>query len=431
MSSRTVRRDFLKAGALVGAGVWSGVGPAVRAEGPNEKLNVAVIGLGGQGSPNLNGISSQNVVALCDVDDERAGKAYEKFPQAKKFYDFRTMYDELEKEIDVVVISTPDHTHFHPAYMAMRMGKHVYLEKPMAHSVREARILTDLAAKKKVATQLGVQRHTIEGMHRTVELVKAGAIGKIKEVHSWVGGSRGMPSTNIATPPVPAHLKWDLWLGPAAERPYSPDLCPYKWRFWWDFGTGEAGNWGCHILDIPFWALDLKYPTRVDVSNATPHAQTTPKSLSSRFEFPAVGDRPPVVLHWYHGTPPILAELKLDGKNFNNLFIGTDGMLLAGFTQPKLLPEDKYKDFVPPAKSIPKSPGFHKEFITACKGGPPSTCDFSYSGPMSETVLLANAAYRAGGGFEWDAATLTAKGNPNVDPFLMSHFRKGWELESL
>ena len=338
------------------------------------------------------------------------------------------MLDEMENEIDAVVVSTPDHTHFHPSIMAIEMGKHLYCEKPMAHSVWEVREMTRRAAEKKVATQLGVQRHTIDNVHRVVELVKAGAIGNVTEVHSWVGGSRGMPKVPSDTPPVPDHLKWDLWLGPAKERPYHSAYCPYGWRFWWDFGTGETGNWGCHILDIPFWALDLKFPKRVDASGPPVHAETTPKSMTTRFEFASTSNRGPVTLHWYHGSPPVLKELGLPGSGNNTLFIGTEGKLLCGFGKRKLYPEDKFAAYDPPAKSIPNSPGFHREWINACKGGEPATCDFAYSGPLTETVLLGNVAYRAGGGFDWDAEKLKAKGNDKVAEYVKPAYRDGWQV---
>jgi predicted dehydrogenase len=425
------RRHMLKTTAAVGAGFWLGTQAVGRGDdSPNEKLNIACIGIGGRGAANLGGVSGENIVALCDVDDQRAGKAYEKHPQAKKYTDFRRLLDEMEKQIDAVVISTPDHTHFHPAMMAMRMGKHVYCEKPMAHNVWEVREMTRFAAEQELATQLGAQRHAMENMHRVVELVQAGAIGQVTEVHSWIGGSRGMPEIPTETPPVPAHLDWELWIGPAAMRPYHPSICPYGWRFWWDYGTGETGNWGCHILDIPFWALGLKYPTRVEGSGPPVHPVTTPKSLSTRFEFPAAGDRGPVTLHWYHaaGGPDILRELNLPESGNNTLFIGTEGKLLCGFGRRKLYPEDKFADYQPPTETIPDSPGFYKEWIMACKGGIPATCNFDYTGPMAETVLLGNVAYRAQGAFDWDADKLQVVGNQRAAELIREPYRKGWEI---
>lgn len=429
MNHRTNRRNVLKASVAAGIGVWTGASSALRAEAANEKLNIAVVGLGGQGGGNLRNVSSQNIVALCDVDDNRAGKAYEKFPKARKFYDFRRMFDAMDKQIDAVVVSTPDHTHFHPSMAALDLGKHLYCEKPMAPTVWETRQMTSLAAKKGVATQLGVQRHTIDNVHRVVELIQAGAIGDVTEVHSWVGGERGMPSPAKTGETTPSHLKWDLWLGPAQSREYSSDYCPYKWRFWWDFGTGEAGNWGCHILDIPFWALGLRYPSRVDASGPEVDPQRTPKSMASRFLFPAEGDRSDVILNWYHAKngPDVLREKELPHKGNNTLFIGSEGMLLCGFGQRKLVvSDDRLAKFSSLEKTIPDSPGFHREWLTACKGGPRATCDFAYSGPLSETVVLANAAYRAQGGFDWNAEEFVATGNARIDDYLKPQFREGW-----
>ena len=428
MNRKLTRRDMLKTTAVAATGVLLGA-PRRRlvAKGPNEKLNIACIGIGGQGGGNVGAVRGENIVALCDVDDRRAGKQYGRFPKARKFFDFRKMFDAMEKEIDAVVVSTPDHTHFHPSMWALRRGKHLFCEKPMAHNVWEARQMTQLARQKKLATQLGVQRHTIDNVHRVVELVQSGAIGEVKEVHSWVGGSRGMPGDPKDFPPVPDGLKWDLWLGPAAERKYSPSYCPYNWRFWWDFGTGETGNWGCHILDIPFWALGLTQPTRVDASGPPVHPQQTPKKMTTKLQFPAVGKRGPVTLHWSHGGSPILKAKGLSGKGANTVFVGTEGILVCGFGSRKLYPEAKFKGFKAPAKSIPSSPGFHKEWIQAIKGGQPATCNFDYSGPMAETVLLANLAYRAGG-FDWDAKALKAVSNPKAQALIREQYRKGWEL---
>lgn len=435
-AQRITRREALQTTAALGAGLWLGTATRPLRAAANEKLNVAVIGIGGRGTANLNGVGkTENIVALCDVDDKRAGKAYEQFPKAKKYTDYRRMLDDMENQIDAVVVSTPDHTHFHPSMIAMTMGKHLYCEKPMAHSVWEVREMTKLAAKNNLATQLGMQRHALANMHRAVELIKSGAIGDVSEVYSWVSSSRGMPGQPVKTVPPPETLDWDLWIGPAKFRPYALNqkgqgaLAPYNWRFWWDYGTGETGNWGCHILDIPFWALDLKYPTRVDASGPQIDAEQTPTQMQTSFDFPATDKRGAVKLHWSQskGGPAILKEKGLKLKGANNLFIGSKGMLLTGFGSLKLLPEKSFENFKAPEHFIPDSPGFYTEWIEACKGGQPATCNFDYSGPLSETVLLGNTAYRAGGGFEWDASTLTAQGNENAKQYLFSKFRKGWE----
>lgn len=428
MKMKLTRRGMIKTSAAAAAAVWLGAGPRIlRARGANEKLNIACIGIGGQGGFSVGRTSGENIVAMCDVDDKRAGKQYDKHPGAKKFYDFRVMFDKMEKQIDAVTVATPDHTHFHPSMWALQRGKHLYCEKPMAHNVWEVRQMTDLARKNKLATQLGAQRHANTGMHRTVELIQSGAIGEVTEVYSWIGSGRGMPADPTSFPPIPDTLKWDLWLGPAPEHKYTPELCPYKWRFWWNYGTGETGNWGCHILDIPFWALGLTYPTRVDATGPKADPKKTPKGFSSEFLFPASGKRGPVKLHWMQGVPSIVKEKGIKGAN--TLFIGTKGMLSCSFGNPKLLPQEKFKDFKAPEQFIPDSPGFHNEWILAAKGAEtPATCNFDYSGPMAETVLLANIAYRAGGGFDWDSKNLKTGTNTKAQALIREEYRKGWEI---
>ena len=434
MSSRTTlsRRRFTGLASVAGAGYFAGHGiAAAQAEGPIDKLNVAVIGTGGQGTANLRGVSSQNIVAVCDVDERRAGKAFEQFDAAHAFTDFRKMFDTLEKKIDAVVISTPDHTHFHPAWWAMERGKHVYLEKPLAHELEEVRRLTVAAREKKLATQLGNQRHANRGLREAVAVVKSGVIGEVKEAHSWIASARGMPKAPGEPGAVPAGLDWDLWLGPCPERPYTNGFAPYDWRFWWEFGTGETGNWGCHILDIPFWALDLVYPVHVSGSGPEPDLNRTPTAMTTRLDFPARGSLPPVALHWYQGRPPIAAEKGATDKSFNTLFLGSEGVLACGFDKWKLLPEEKFAGYQGPGKgaepAMPPSPGFHKEWIEACRGGKPASCNFDYSGPMSESVLLANIAYRIQGEFDWDAAALKAS-RADATALLRREYRKGWEI---
>ncbi len=427
------RRQMLKTSAAVGAGFWLGTAPKVRAVSPNEKLNVACIGVGGRGGANVGGVSGENIVAVCDVDEKRAGGNFVRFTKAKKYADFRKMLDEMDKSIDAVTVSTPDHTHFHPASKAMLMGKHCYCEKPLAHNAWEARELTKIAKKMDVATQLGNQRHAHDGMRRTVEAVQAGVIGPIKEVYCFIGGSRGMPAMPTEFPAVPAHLDWDLWLGPAKDRPYSPSYCPYNWRFWWDFGTAETGNWGCHILDIPFWALKLKYPNRVDL-DVVPKPeeidpQRTPKSMKTRLEFPAEEGHEALVLHWWHTTSTKeVFDKHGAATGGNTLFVGSKGTITAGFGGYTAKMFDGSEP-AKPAETIPKSPGFHAEWINACKGGPRATCDFvDYSGPLGEAVILANAAFRAGGGFDWDAEQFKASGNPKADDYIFPDYREGWKV---
>ena len=431
MSNRISRRDALKASGALATGLCLGTGVSfTRADSPNEKLNVACIGVGGQGGGHTRAMDgSQNLIAIADVDEKRAGGNWQLVPADARYHDFRKLFDKVGGKLDAVVIATPDHTHFHAGYYAMQLGLHTYIEKPMTHNVWECRTLTDMAKQKQLATQLGVQRHTKSNMSRVVELIKSGAIGPVREVYSVIGSGRGMPGLPGDEPEVPDYLDYDLWVGPAEYRPYHPSFCPYGWRFWWDYGTGETGNWGCHILDIPFWALDLKYPTRVDATGPEVDPERTPKSMHSVFQFPARGDQPPVTLHWSQGSmnlPPELKE-KVSGRG-NTLFVGEKGMLMCDFDHRQLLPEEKFAEFEEPEPFLPGQADFRGQWIDACKGGKPASCNFDYSGPLTETVLLANVAYRAGGGFDWNAEKLEAKGNDKAQALIRETFRKGWEI---
>jgi len=464
MQTSLTRRTFTQ-GLAAGGGFFAihGFG-GERPESPSETLSIAVIGVGGQGAANLGGVKSQNIVALCDVDERRAAKGFELFPNVRRFTDFRRLFDAVEKEIDAVVVSTPDHTHFHPAWWALERGKHLYLEKPLAHEVHEVRRLTDAARAKGLATQLGCQRHAMETLRNGVKVVRSGMIGEVRTVHSWVASSRGMPTPPTSPESVPAGLDWDLWLGPVAHRPYTKGFAPYDWRFWWEFGTGETGNWGCHILDIPYWALELGHPVHVEANGPEVDADRTPRSLASRLDYPerkslSGGMLPPVSVHWHQGRPPILDELGVDrlaephlavssddsGKkpkrptdDCNNLFIGTAGMLLCGFGRHFLLPVESFKGSRDVPRTLTPSPGFHKEWLAACRGGEQASCAFDYSGPLAESVLLANVAYRLGVSFDWNADSLTAHrvvSNSGVSPspsdisrLLARDYRAGWHI---
>lgn len=370
-----------------------------------------------------------NIVALCDVDEKYLGAAKARFPQAKTFRDFRRLLE--ERDIDAVVVGTPDHTHAVATVAALRSGRHVYCEKPLTHTVSEARIVIETARRQKLVTQMGTQIHAGENYRRVVELIQSGAIGVVREVHVFIDVSY------TATKPapraeVPAGLDWDLWLGPAANRPYSPAYVPKDWRRWWDFGGGTLNDFGCHHMDLPHWALGLHHASAVEVVDGPPvDAEVTCPWLVVRYEYPARGNQPPVKLTWYHGgkRPPHFAENKLPKwGTAGTLFVGDKGMLLADYNRYVLLPEKDFAGFTPPPRTIPPSIGHHKEWIEACRSGGITTCNFDYSGALAETVLLGNVAYRAGKRLEWDAKTLRAKNCPQADQFIQHHYRSGWRI---
>jgi len=436
MKRHLSRRQFLRQATFTGTAalvIGASSGRAMAgAQSANEKLNLAGIGVGGRGGADVNGCASENFVALCDVDDRRAAATFKKFPKAKKYRDFRKMLDEMHSQIDAVVIGTPDHTHAPPAAMAMRMGKHCYCEKPLTHNVYETRVLTELASRNKLATQLGTQIHAGDNYRRVVELVQSGAIGPIRQVEVQFSGGRGGQDRPTDTPPVPEGLDWDLWLGPAPYRPYHPCYVPGNWRDWWDFANGTLGDFGCHYMDLPFWALKLKYPTSVEAeAPVPPHPETAAPVLTVRYEFPARGDLPPVTMTWRNGKdniPPIVKEKNLPNWGAAVLFVGEKGMLLANYSKHVLLPEPEFAGFQAPEPSIPESIGHHKEWIEACKTGGPTTCNFDYSGPLTETVLLGDVSYRVQSKLEWDAENLKATNCPAADRFIRREYREGWTL---
>jgi predicted dehydrogenase len=436
LSHTTHRRDFLKQTALAGAGLWV-VGSDLLAEdrSPNEKLNIGVIGVGGRGEGDTDGVKGENIVALCDVDAKTLGKAADKFPKAKTYRDFRKMLEE-QKGLDAVVVATPDHTHAVATVMALKLGKHVYCEKPLTHSIAEARAVADAAKEARKATQMGNQGHSSEQTRQIVELIRSGAIGPVTEVYAWTDRPiwpQGMADRPKDSPSVPENLDWDLWLGPAAERPYHPDYQPFKWRGWWDFGTGALGDMACHIMDAAFWALDLKHPSSVEAEGEPRSAESPPKSGTVRYQFPARGDLPPLTLTWTEkGNRPSreLAEGQEVPDN-GTLYIGAKGKLFvpdAYSGKFKLLPEKTYADFKAPEKTLRRSPGHHAEWIRACKTGDPTGSNFEYAAALTEMVLLGNVAFRVGQKLEWDPATMRARNCSEADQYIRYEYRKGWSL---
>ena len=443
MKRETVsRRIFLMGTALTAAGLATGASgnPARRRVSPNEKLNIAGIGIGGRGRSDLKECANENIVALCDVDEEYAAKTFAAYPNAKRYKDYRVMLDK-QKDIDAVVVATPDHTHAIVSMAAIRLGKHVYCEKPLTHTLLEARKLTEAAREMKVATQMGIQGHSYEGIRQICEWIWAGAIGPVREVHIWTDRPKGWWPQGVErpqdTPPVPPTLDWDLWLGPAPSRPYHPAYTPFKWRGWWDFGCGALGDMGCHLMDAPYWALDLGYPTSVEASSTAVNSETGPLASMVHYHFPARGDKPPVMLTWYDGglLPARPAELP-DGQPMGNenggvIFVGDKGKILAAdenAQHPGLLPGSLANDFPKPEKSIPRSTGHHRDWIAACKGGQPSGANFDYSGPLTENVLLGNLAIRAGKKLDWDGPNMKSTNVPEANDLVHCQYREGWTL---
>jgi len=455
MTESIDRRAFLggAAGAvaaftIVPSSVLGGAG----GQPPSEKLNLAAIGIGGMGASNINACSTENFVALCDVDDGYAGKVFGKFPNAKKYKDFRVMLDKEDKNIDGVVIATPDHTHGVVAMACLQRRKHIYLQKPLAHSIWEVRKLTEAAREAKVQTQMGNQGHSSDEIRMLNEWIADGAIGPVHEVYAWtdrpVGGDPWSDFPIMArpkeTPEVPKTMDWDLWLGPVQYRPYHPIYHPMSWRGFWDFGTGPLGDMGCHIIDPAFWVLKLGQPTRVEAT--TTHyqpdvaAETFPRASIIRYEFPARGDMPPVKLTWSDGRlmPPRPRELepgrRLEGSGA--LFIGEKGTIMHGSHGAggvRIIPETKMRAYKRPEKTLPRvkggQSGHEQDWIRACKDGQPASSSFEYGGPLTEMVLLGVLAMRfKDAPLEWDAANLKVTNLPEADKLIHPPFRDGWVL---
>jgi predicted dehydrogenase len=452
------RREFFKQTAAAGIGFWVAGGLSAAPQSinsPNEKLNFACIGVGGKGSSDTDQAANYgNIVALCDIDDHTLDRKAEKFPKAKKYNDFRKMLDEMGKQIDAVTVSTPDHTHAPASIMAMRMGKPVYCQKPLTHSVYEARLMRDTAAQYRVATQMGNQGTAENGLRRAVEIIQAGVIGPVREAHVWTNRPVWPQAPDVTSrPPAeqpPSHVHWDLWLGPAPERPYNgtkqknghPPYHDFNWRGWWDFGTGALGDMGCHTANMAFMALKLGYPTSVYGECGDLNPETYPSWATVQLEFPARGDMPPVKFFWYEGKkngkknlPP--AEL-LKGETppgSGSLLVGDKGILYSpndyGATY-KLLPEKDFEDYKGPPETLPRNgkgdDGMKAEWVAAIKGGPPALSNFNYAGLLTETILLGNVALRAGKKLEWDGIRLRASNCPEADQYIKREYRKGWEL---
>jgi predicted dehydrogenase len=457
MKKTTVtRREFVSSAGAIAATLTMVPRHVVAGGGtaPSEKLNIAGIGVGGMGANNLKACSAENIVALCDVDSVYAAKSFNRFPKAKQYTDFRVMLDQ-QKDIDAVIVATPDHSHAMIAMAAISCGKHVYVQKPMTHSVYEARLLTEAARKHKVVTQMGNQGHSGDGARLICEWIWDGAIGAVREVHAWTNRPVWAQGVEVErpreTPPVPSTLDWDRWIGPAAFRPYHPTYHPGEWRAWWDFGTGSLGDLGCHILDAPFWALKLKYPTAVEGCISTywpglwkkmePKNEQYPRSTIVRFQFPEREGMPPVKLTWWDGgmMPPRPEQLE-EGRRMGDsdggvLFLGDRGALMCGCygLSPRLIPETRMQEFKQPAKTIERIPdglgGHERDWVRACKGGKPASSNFDFSGPLSEMVLMGNLAVRyPNRRLLWDGEKMEVTNDAAANAYVRRQYRQGWTL---
>ncbi len=439
MNAHVTRRQFLRRTAVAGA-IASGfyVNPLRAAEtnSPNEKLNLGIVGCGNKGRHNVEQLRGQNIAALCDVDTNFLDMASQIFPDATRHRDYRRFLEKEARHLDAVVVSTADHTHAPAAALAMDLGKHVYCEKPLAHTVQEARVLAQLAARKKVATQMGTQIHAGSNYRRVVEVIQSGAIGPVREVFNWCNKGWSDGRFTATDRPAPANLDWDLWLGPARARPYSPDIHPQNWRRFWEYGSGTFGDMACHVMDLPFWALNLRHPVAVTAEGPEVHPDGAPNWCKATYEFPARGESPAVKFHWSDGGAHhelVKNTHDASGKPLASwglgvLFVGERGMLAADYGRYQLLPTGGFDGFQPPAKSIPDSIGHWDEWVQACKTGSPTTCNFDYSGALTETVLLGIVAFRAGQRIEWDAANLKATNASQAEQYVKKQYRQGFEV---
>jgi predicted dehydrogenase len=445
------RRRFLKA-AAVGVAGFTIVPRHVLGQGqvpPSEKLNIAGIGVGGQGAGDLREMASENIVALVDVDYKKAANTFKAYPKSEKFKDYRVMLERMGKGVDAVMIATPDHMHAPIAMAAMRAGKHVYVEKPMAHSIEEARVMTAYAREHRLVTQMGNNGHAGEGLRQTKEWIDAGAIGVVKEVHGWTDrpadrpGEKGKPwwpqpvvvTETVETPH--AELDWDLWIGAAKARPYHRAYHPHDWRAFFDFGTGALGDMAVHNLDPAWYALDLGAPVAASAASGPLGKDSYPAWQVITFEFAAKGTRPAVSVKWYDGKKMPTAPADLEGKynlaDNGILFVGEKGTMVCGGWSgaPRLFPVARRREFVEPAKSIPRSKLGHRgEWIQACKDGRPgdAKAGFEYSGPFTEGLLVGNLATRLQKRVEWDGEGMRVRNAPEAEGLVRKGYRKGFEI---
>ena len=445
-SGRITRRRFNQSVVAAGAAATLAAPAFLRGQNLNSKLNIAVIGSGGRGAADMDESSSENIVALCDVNARSLAGAAAAHPNAKKFADFRELFDKAANDFDAVIIATCEHTHAMATMLALRHGKHVYCEKPLTHDVWEARQIRETAAGKPLATQMGIQIHATENYHRVVELVRSGVIGPIRDVHVWVSRAWGYQSaedakkrdivvttdrpTESQTPPD--WLNWDLWLGPAPQRPFNEIYVPGpRWYRWWDFGNGTMSDLGSHWNDLPFWALELEAPKTVEATGPfPPHAEIAPATLTAVYEYGPRGTQPAVKVTWHQGEskPEVWTSGSIPKWSDGCVFIGDKGMILSNYDKHLLLPEKNFEGFVPPAPYLPRVKEHHAEWIECCKTGKTPSANFNYAGMLTEANHLGNVAYRLGKKLEWDPAAMKVTNAPEADPLIRCPRRKGWEL---
>lgn len=447
MKRRMTRRTFVSRTAAAAAGWWiveaweAKASEAPRSRpGRSDRLRMAFIGAGGQGAANIERLREHvHIAALCDVDDARAGASFRGQPGARKFEDYRVLLDRMHKEIDAVVVSTPDHMHAPITLAAMELGKHVYCEKPLTRTVAEARRVVAATRRYRVVTQMGNAGNAQSVARTAVEMIRAGAIGPVREVHAWTDRpGRYWPqglTRPSDTPPVPKTLRWDLWLGVAPVRPYHPAYVPFRWRGWWDFGTGALGDMACHACNVAFWALDLQDPASVECEVSGVHEETGPVWSRVRWEFPARGNRGPVTLYWYDGGRMPSRDL-VEGRELPSnglLLVGEKGVLLNTRQEGGallLLPESRFAGYRPPAPTIPRSPeGHHAEWVAACQQGwpvPEHMSHFGRAAVMTEALLIGNLAVRSGKRIEWNARAMKVANVPEANAWVDPPYRTGW-----
>ena len=433
------RRDFLKSATTLGGFV---VVPNHVLGGPDqtppsERLNCAAIGAGSKGAANIHALSSENMVALCDVDWNCAARVFKQFPKAKLYRDYRQMLDK-QKDIDAVVISTPDHHHAAATVVALELGKHVYCEKPLTHTLHEVKYVVEAARKAKVATQMGNQGHAGEGLRRTCEFIWGGVIGDVKKVEVWTTARGWAPKRPVETMPVPNDMDWDLWVGPAPWRPFHKYYHPFNWRNWWDFGCGPLGDMASHLMDVPYRALMLGYPTSVSSENTGVTPEGAPRATTISYQFPPREGMPAVEIVWHDGgrMPERPAGLdprrKMGGAYGGMLFHGEKYVLMCGCygERPTILPEgtmEQLKDSLPP-KTLPRTEGIYKDFIQACKTGNAACSNFDIAGPLTEIIHLGNIATRCGEEISYDPETMSIPNVPRANEFIHQEYRDGWTL---